>query len=60
MILLKAIVIVSIFLCDSMDVYQTPGTTGSYLSMTRHPGPTDFNEISVCLRYAMQTKTKRS
>ena len=34
-----------------MDVYETPGKFGSYLSMTRHPGPTDFNELTVCLRF---------
>ena len=36
---------------NTMDVYETPGKFGSYLSMTRHPGPTDFNKLAVCLRF---------
>ena len=37
--------------CKLIDVYSSPGTFEDYLKMTKHPGKTDFPEISVCLRY---------
>ena len=45
------VLIMRLIFSSTMDVYETPGKFGSYLSMTRHPGPTDFNELAVCLRF---------
>lgn len=36
--------------CKIIDVYSSPGNFGDYLKMTKHPGKTDYSEISVCLR----------
>ena len=34
----------------NLDVYHLPGRFEDYLKMTRHPGDTDFKEMTVCLR----------
>ena len=35
---------------DDLEVYFLPGDYGDYIKMTRHPGVTDFSELTVCLR----------
>ena len=38
--------------CQNIDVYEFPGLENNILEMTRHPGQTDFEEISLCLRFS--------
>ena len=40
----------TILICQNIDVYDFPGNENSYLKMTRHPGKTDIEKLSVCLR----------
>ena len=34
----------------AMDVYHIPGGLEDYVKMTRHPGDTKPNELSMCMR----------
>ena len=57
--MIKVLALILIFLLELkfsqyLDVYQTPGKLGHYLTMTRYPGKIDFEELSVCLRYTTQ------
>ena len=36
---------------DDLEVYFLPGDYEDYIKMTRHPGVTDFSELTVCLRW---------
>lgn len=46
----KLFFVVSLPLYCAMDVYYIPGGLEDYLKMTKHPGDTELNEMSMCMR----------
>ena len=51
----KLYFLVSLPLYFAMDVYNIPGGLEDYLKMTRHPGDTELNEMSMCMRSGSST-----
>ena len=36
---------------QSIEVFSLPGGSKNYLKMIKHPGVTDLNGVTVCLRF---------